>query len=147
MIGGACAVFGAAMTYLGLRSQILENRRNSKLQSSRELGAAELSYMERLQEMLVQAGQTLLNAEEEHHATAIVLERAKYVAEEAFKHQEKEYAEAVKHREREHAQVIRDERRFAEEQHEEILRLQAEIKRLELVNADLKRTMGFIQPD
>lgn len=132
LIGVSGVLCGAGLTYLGLRNQIQENRRKDASQSQHDSVAAELSYMAKLQEMLSAAGDKLVAAEAEHHEREVVLERAKYIAEETLKQANLD-----------HERTLREERRLNSEQNDEIVILTARLKAKEVEVDDLrKRTEG-----
>lgn len=103
------ALGGSLLTYLGLRAQLRDARRKDAAaaearyeEKQRQLSTAELTYMVKLQEMLVESGQRLMLAQAEHTQREIVLEREKYHAEEELKREQLK----LQHVEVEHKQSI-----------------------------------------
>ena len=82
LIAAGALIVGSGLTYLGLRSQLKESRKQNEKKMSQELNAAQLTYLEAMQEKLGEMGQRLISAADEHTRTVIGLERDKYRAEE-----------------------------------------------------------------
>lgn len=124
IIGTLGTLLGIALTLAVQRSRA---RQAARQKAELSLSTAEIEDRAKAYSLLIAAYNQMLAAERSWTQKELEIERARYVAQ-----------EQLSRREDEHKRELREERRLNEEQHEEIVRLEAELQRAELEISSLR---------